>query len=364
MPNSDACRGTAVSFVYISSPNDGLVSHYHLDDDTGALTLVEQVEAGEKVNALALTPDGSTLYGALRGQPPEVVSFSVDAGSGKLLRRAQAPLGAGMSYLATDRQGRFLFGASYGEDVVTLQSIDDEMQVQENIRKYPSGMHAHSVRPDPSNRFVYACVLGVDRILQFRLDEASAALEPIGEGFVSVAQNIGPRHLAFSEDGRVVFVVGEMSGTVLSFSIDPQTGALTPVHEQSGITPEMNLEQGLVRDSRNNNLSDDPTPRVWCADIRLVPGGKRLYITERTTSSVSVFDVSAEGRLAFAGNHKLVEKQPRNIAISPDGRWLLACGELSPVVGSYRIEADGALTRVSEAPSGDGALWIEVLAQR
>lgn len=352
-----------MSYAYISSPNDGLVSHYHLNDETGEIRLLEQLEAGEKVNAMALAPDGSTLYAALRGNPPMVASFSVDAGTGKLTRRAEAPLGAGMSYLATDREGRFLFGASYGEDVVTLQPIDDESQVLETIQKYPSGMHAHSVRPDPSNRFVYACVLGVDRVLQFRLDAQAQALLPIEEGFVSVPENTGPRHLVFSEDGKYVFVVGEMSGTVTSFAIDPQSGALSQVDVEEGVPADLNLEEGQVRDSRNNNLADDPTPRIWCADIRLAPSGELLYITERTTSSVSTLRVTADGKLTYLSNHKLEEKQPRNIAISPDGRWLLACGELSQFIGVYRIDEKGSLTRVSQAPSGDGALWIEVLAE-
>lgn len=351
-----------MSYAYISSPNDGLVTHYHLDDETGELKLVEQLEAGEKVNALALSPNGSTLYAALRGQVPQVVSFSVDAGTGQLVRRAEAPLGAGFSYMATDRKGQFLMGASYGEDLVTLQRIDDESQVLEEIRKYPSGLHAHSVRTDPSNRFVYACVLGVDRVLQFRLNAEAGELEPIGEGYISVPENTGPRHMAFSEGGQFMFVVGEMSGTVTSFAIDPQSGALSHVDVQSGIPESLNLHEGQVRDSRNNNLSDDPAPRIWCADIRLVPGGRLLYISERTTSSVSVFEVAADGTLKYLDNHKLEEKQPRNIAVSPNGKWLIACGELSPVVGSYRIHPDGRIGLVSQAVSGDGALWIETLA--
>lgn len=351
-----------MSYAYISSPNDGLVTHYHLNDDTGELRMVEQLPAGEKVNALALSPDGSTLYGALRGQPPKVVSFNVDVATGTLTPRAEAPAGAGFSYMATDREGRFLLGASYGEDLVTLQAIDDELQVQEAACKYPSGLHAHSVRTDPSNRFVYACVLGADRVLQYRLDAQAGELKPIGEGFVSVPGNTGPRHMVFSEDGSVMFVLGEMSGTVTTFAIDAQSGALTQKGVENGIPQHLGLHEGLVRDSRNNNLSDDPTPRVWCADIRLVPDGTLLYTTERTTSSVSVFQVAGDGTLKYLDNHKLEEKQPRNIAISPNGRWLLACGELSDKVGSYRIHQDGSLERVGQAVSGQGALWIEVRA--
>ncbi|MFH7428881.1 lactonase family protein, partial [Pseudomonas syringae pv. tagetis] len=54
---------------------------------------------------------------------------------------------------------------------------------------------------------------------------------------------------------------------------------------------------------------------------------------------------------------------PLNIAVSPDGRWLLGSGEKRDKVGSYAIGANGALQRGSEAPSGKGALWIEMLRQ-
>ncbi len=79
---------------------------------------------------------------------------------------------------------------------------------------------------------------------------------------------------------------------------------------------------------------------------------------------MSVFKVApATGKLTFAENYPVQEKQPRNIAVSPNGHWLLVSGEKSDTVGSYAIGPDGALQRVSEAPSGKGALWIEMLSQ-
>ena len=40
---------------------------------------------------------------------------------------------------------------------------------------------------------------------------------------------------------------------------------------------------------------------------------------------------------------------------------LLVTGEKADKVGSYAVGAQGALTRTGEAPSGKGALWIEML---
>ncbi|WP_122413214.1 lactonase family protein [Pseudomonas viridiflava] len=354
----------ASTFAYISSPADGLISQYQLDDASGALSLVEQTKAGDQVNPMALSPDGKALFAALRAKPYQVVSFSIEPVTGHLKPLAQAPLAESLAYLSTDRSGRFLMGASYGADLLSVQPIDTQHRPSDSIQTYKTGMHAHSVRTDPSNRFAYAGNLGVDRVLQYRLEPKDGKLVPIGEGYVTVPENTGPRHLAFAPNGKFLYVVGEMSGTVTAFSINDKTGGLKQVNQANGIPERLKLAPGQARDARNNDLKDDPTPRIWAADVRISPDGKWLFTSERTSSSVSVFKVDpASGKVTFVENYPVEEKQPRNIAVAPNGRWLLVTGEKAEKVGSYSIAADGALKRVSEAPSGKGALWIEMLSQ-
>ncbi|KPY32011.1 Uncharacterized protein ALO52_02056 [Pseudomonas syringae pv. primulae] len=354
----------ASTFAYISSPADGLISQYQLDDASGALSLVEQTKAGDQVNPMALSPDGKALFAALRAKPYQVVSFSIEPVTGHLKPLAQAPLAESLAYLSTDRSGRFLMGASYGADLLSVQPIDAQHRPSDSIQTYKTGMHAHSVRTDPSNRFAYSGNLGVDRVLQYRLEPKDGKLVPIGEGYVTVPENTGPRHLAFAPNGKFLYVVGEMSGTVTAFSINDKTGGLKQVNQANGIPERLKLAPGQARDARNNDLKDDPTPRIWAADVRISPDGKWLFTSERTSSSVSVFKVDpAAGKVTFVENYPVEEKQPRNIAVAPNGRWLLVTGEKAEKVGSYSIAADGALKRVSEAPSGKGALWIEMLGQ-
>ncbi|RDS92675.1 lactonase family protein [Pseudomonas fluorescens] len=348
----------AATFAYISSPGDGLISQYRLDESNGALSLVEQVTAGDQVNPMALSPEGKTLFAALRVKPFQVQGFSIDPTTGRLTPQSKAPLAESMAYLATDRAGRYLLAASYGADTLSVQPIDKP----DPIRTYKTGLHAHSLRTDPSNRFAYAGNLGTDHVLQYRFDANTGALTPIGSGFVSVPANTGPRHLAFSANGKYLYVVGEMSGTVTAFAIDDSTGALTQIGVANGIPERLKLAHGEVRDARNNDLKDDPTPRIWAADLRLSPDGKLLLMSERTSSSVSAFAVdTATGGLRYVDNYPVEEKQPRNIAFSPNGHWLLVTGEKSDKVGTYAVSANGALKRVGEAASGKGALWIEVL---
>lgn len=352
----------AMTYAYISSPLDGLISQYRLDDTTGALSLVEQVRAGDQVNPMALSPDGKALYAALRAKPYTVKSYLIDPATGHLSEHGQAPLAESMAYLATDRSGRYLLAASYGADLISSQPLTADHMPGSDIHSVKTGPHAHSVRTDPSNQFAYAGNLGADQVLQYRLDASTGQLAPIGTGHVSTPAKTGPRHIAFSPDGRFLYVVGEMSGTVTAFAIDPKSGALTEAGAASGIPASLQLAHGEVRDASNNNLEGDPTRRIWAADLRMSPDGKLLYMTERTTSSVSAFGLDgASGKPVFLGNYPVEEKQPRNISFSPNGRWLLVTGEKSAVVGSYAIGEKGALKRVGEAPSGKGALWVEVL---
>ncbi|KTC56721.1 6-phosphogluconolactonase [Pseudomonas fluorescens ABAC62] len=353
-----SAHASAATFAYISSPGDGLISQYRLDESNGALSLENQVTAGDQVNPMALSPDGKTLYAALRVKPFQVQSFSIDPTTGHLTPKAKAPLAESMAYLATDRAGRYLLAASYGADTLSVQPVDKP----EPILTYKTGPHAHSLRTDPSNRFAYAGNLGNDHVLQYRFDAATGALTPIGTGYVSLPANTGPRHLAFSASGKYLYVVGEMSGTVTAFSIDPSTGALTQIGMADGIPARLKLAHGEVRDARNNDLKDDPTPRIWAADLRLSPDGKLLLMSERTSSSVSAFAVDvATGGLKFLDNYPVAEQQPRNIAFAPNGKWLMVTGEKSDKVGTYAVSGVGALKRVGEAASGKGALWIEVL---
>ncbi|MEK1943134.1 MAG: lactonase family protein [Pseudomonas sp.] len=356
-----ALPAQAATYAYISSPNDGLISQYQLDESTGAPTLVEQTPAGSKVNPMAISPDGQVLYAALRVAPFSVLSYRIEPKNGHLEKLGQAPLADSLAYISTDRSGRFLMGASYGASLLSVQAIDAEHRVSDKIDVYKTGPIAHSIRSDRSDKFVYAANLGTDSVLQFSQNKQTGALTPIGSGAAAAPAKMGPRHLAFSPNGKFLYVVGELSGTVVGYAIDASSGALRQVSEAQSVPASLKLAEGLIRNAANNDLKDDPTPRIWAADIRLSPDGTLLYTTERTTSSVSAFKVEpSSGALTFIGNFPVAEKQPRNIAFFPSGKWLLVTGEKSAVIGSYAVAKDGSLKRVGEAPSGDGALWIEM----
>jgi 6-phosphogluconolactonase len=348
--------------VYVSSPGDGYITQYRLDEHSGQLSLVERVQAGDGVSAMTQSRAEALLFATTRSESENRVStFQMDRRTGRLQMVSSAALADRMSYLSTNQAGTVLMGASYGGGLVSVQSIASGGRVQDHAHTYATGPNTHSILEHPAGKFVYAAVLGADRISQFTQAPESAQLTPIGTGQVATPTGIGPRHLAFSPDGRFLYVVGELTGTVVGFAIDADTGALTEITRAEGIPPSMGLRRGLIRGAAP--VPEELAPHlIWVADIRITPDGSLMYISERTTSSVSAFSIEPDsGQASYIGNYTVAEQQPRNIAISPSGRWLLVSGEKSDVVGNYRIDASGSIERVSQAPAGKSALWIETV---
>src|SRR5712691_2444693 len=150
----------AATFVYISNAEDGDIGAYAMQAD-GALAPLARVQAAKVVMPMAVSPTRRLLYPA----------------SGALKPLSAAPLAESFPYISLDRNGRFLFGASYGGHLVSVNAVGGDGRVlAEPLQVIPVGRNAHSILVDASNRFVYVPNLGTDQIFQFVFDEKSGRL--------------------------------------------------------------------------------------------------------------------------------------------------------------------------------------------
>lgn len=352
----------AETFVYVSNAADGTISGYQLDSLAGALRPVGTFAAGPAVMPLAQSPNGKYLYAAIRSKPYSVISYRIDASSGRLDPISTAALPESMAYISTDRNGRFLFAASYGGDLVSVNPISPLGVAQgETLQAIKTGRFAHSIVADPSNRFVYVGNLGAQQMLQFNFDERTGTLNKLGTGSVDAPTGSGPRHSVFSPNGKFLYNVAELDGTVTRYSADRATGQLTREESVESAPARFKLEKGLTAAP----ATPDTVPRIWAADIKISPNGRFLYTSERTSSTITGFGVdAASGKLSVI-NHVEVEKQPRGFAIDPTGRWLVVSGEKSKEVGLYRIDPNsGELQKQSAVAGGAGANWVEIVETR
>ena len=326
----------AKSVVYVSNAEDGTIGLYALDPDKGSLTPQGVVEAGAAPMPMAVSPDRHFLYVAMRKEPFRVISFAIGQDGG-LTKKDETPLPDNMAYIATDRSGRWLFGASYFGDKVSVSPTGAEAS-----QLLATGRNAHSILADPTNRFVFAANLGADQILQYRFDADSGKLSENDPALIKTESGEGPRHMVFSPDGRFLYVLGELKGDVLQFAIDPKTGTL----RQTATAPSI--------------PSESVPAKIWAADLKITPDGRFLYASERTASRIAL--LSLEGNTPRLISTIPTEIQPRGIALSPSGHFLVASGEKSDQISLYRIdEKTGALTRTARAPGGKGANWVEII---
>ncbi len=329
--------------TYTRGGGDGICP-YALDLSSGALTRLPGAGRVENPSFLALAPGGTRLYAVSEtesfagGQSGAVSAFAVDKATGDLqLINQQSSAGRSPCFVSVDATGTSALVANYSSGNVARLPIhaDGSLGAASGTGQHQGksvnprrqqGPYAHSIYPDPTNRFALAVDLGIDRIITYRL--AADGTLPLHEGPpTAVAPGAGPRHFAFHPSGRFGYAITELANTVIAFRYDADAGRLHEIHTIS------TLPWGWTAES-------------YCAEVQLSPDGRFLYGSNRYHDSLAVFAVDSEtGRLSLVEIVPCGVKHPRHFGIDPTGAYLLSAGmESNDIVVFARDAETGRLT--------------------
>jgi 6-phosphogluconolactonase len=338
----------AATVIYVGNAESNDIYVLRLDGQTGEVTLVETVTIPGVVKTgmstpMAVSPDRRFLFVATRGEPQSVSTFAINPQSGRLKFVGSGPLADSMAYISTDRTGRYLFAASYPGHKLTVSPVGADGVIGPTRQVLPGQTNAHAILADAKGGYVMATTLGNDQVNVFRFDAKAGKLEPNTPPSVSVKAKTGPRHFVFHPNGRLVYVLGELDATVHVFDYDAGKGRLEERQSVSALPP-------------------GTTGRIAAADLHITPDGKFLYSSERTSSTLTGFKVSAaDGTLTLTESIP-TEETPRGFGIDSTGRYLFAVGQRSHRLSSYRITPDsGKLAKLKEYPVGRSPNWVEVV---
>jgi 6-phosphogluconolactonase len=332
--------------IYVSNPDSREIHVLNIDQQSGALRLIQRTEVPGAVVPLAISPNGRFLYASLRSVPFSVSTLAIDPVSGELSLLSTVPLSANMGYLSTDKTGRFLFGASYPDNKISINRIGPQGLVEaQPVQVIPTPPHAHAIMTDRSNRYLFVPSLGGDVILQFKFDSAIGHVTPNTPPFVETQREAGPRHLVFHPNDRFAYSTNEHDATVSTFRYDAANGTLARVGTDSILPPDFKGHGPFAG-----------------ADIHMTPDGRYLYASECTAHTITGFRVDGESGVLTAIGHFPTEAQPRGFNIDPRGRYLLAVGRMSNRMTSYAINGDtGVLALQHQHPMGEKPSWVEII---
>jgi 6-phosphogluconolactonase len=311
------------------------------DPTTGRLSDIELAAACDNPSYLAVHPNGRFLYAVnevddFDGQRSGAVSaFAIEPSRGLRLVDRRSSHGADPCHLSLTRSGRHLLVANYHGASVSSYLIDGDGCLRDagTVRHQGAGPHPNQTAPHPHYAaegwepgLVYVADLGLDRVLLYRLDEATGALTAAEPAFASLHPCAGPRHLAFAPHGRFAYVNNELASAVTVLSRNPLTNALADVQTIGTLPPEYH--------GKNDT-----------AEIALTPDGRFAYVSNRGHDSLALFSVDAsDGRLSARGHVATGGSCPRDFKLDPAGRFLLVENQRSDSIVVFAIDrATGAL---------------------
>lgn len=333
LPALAAGNYTVYTGTYTKAGNPG-IQGFRWNSSDGSLKPLGLMAETSNPSWLVIDPTGKYLYSAGEDSKGTVSAFSIDRSTGKLtLLNTEPAQGSGPCHLSLDRSGRFLFAANYSSGSVTvfplgadgrLGEASDHVQ-HEGHDTSPGadasrqeGPHAHFIFASPDNRFVLVADLGLNEVLVYRFDPDQGTLKPNDPPFWKARAGSGPRHLAFSPDGKYLFVVNELSATVTMLAFDAHHGSLKKIQDLSMVPP----------DFKGENTG---------AEIQIDASGKHVYASNRGHDSIAVFAVQ-KGSMKLVQIASTLGKEPRHFALDPSGAYLLAENQNSNDIVVFHVD--------------------------
>jgi 6-phosphogluconolactonase len=328
----------ADTLVYVSMAPEQKIQVFRLDPKDGKLTAVDSLTVDGAPGALAVDPQKKYLFASLRTDS-KLASFRIDPASGKLkpLSSVALPKGENAAYVGTDRTGRWLLSASYAAGKVVVHRIEDGSIQTPAVQTIETAKTAHSTPTDPGNRFVFVPHVTPNAVYQFKLDGATGKLTEAGKA-PGGTDKAGPRHLAFHPTQPLAFTSDETGSSITAYRFDPA----------DGLKPMQTLST-LPADFKGANTT---------AEVKVHPGGKFVWVSNRGHDSLAGFAIDPAGKLTPLGQTP-TEKTPRSFDVDPSGRWLLAAGEGTGKLAVYQVDPDkGTLTRAHTLDVGKSLTWV------
>ncbi|MCD0487938.1 lactonase family protein [Pedobacter sp. MC2016-14] len=286
-----------------------------------ASTLLKNTIAATNPSYLTVSRDKKFVYSVNEtGATSTVSAFSFQPNSGKLVfLNKQDSEGADPCYLTADDHNVIVANYSGGSIAVFGRNADGSLAAAKQIiqhtgksidpLKRQESAHVHMTLFTPDQHYLIANDLGEDQTYVYKYTPGMVNKPLAVANVLKTNAGTGPRHLAFSPNGKFAYLAHEFNGSITAFKYNK--GKLNSIQEIA-TTPK------------------DFNGKIDGADIHVSPDGKFVYESNRgDANSISVFAIQSNGSLKFVETISTLGKGPRNFAIDPTGTYLLVAHQYS-----------------------------------
>jgi 6-phosphogluconolactonase (cycloisomerase 2 family) len=342
-------------FLYVvnSDFNGGpnCISAYTLDDDTGALTPVNNspFATGDGPLSLVIDPTGNFAYVNNVDDSPggDISGYTINTSTGALTPMTGSPFlsGSGAFALVIAPSGKFGYVLQPSTEI-TIFSIDPTTGIPKVVGSpfNINGTSFYSMVMTPSGKFIY--IPEIDNpgtIAAVKVNTTTGALTAVsGSPFAS---GNDPYSATVDPGGKLLYVTNAGSDEVWTYKI-AGTGALT-----------------LLNAVRTPPTSDPVALVTGSAAVTYTP--KFAYVANQgsatVAATVSAYTVAKTGHLSavsgspFADGGSEVFAYANSVTVDPSGRFAYVANGNANDVAAYTIDAGtGALTAISDSPFGAG----------
>jgi 6-phosphogluconolactonase len=242
------------TFVLVANYDGGSVATFRVQDD-GSLSLVKGFvqhsgssvdktrQEGPHAHWIGVSPDNRFALAADLGLD-DVLVYQFDSYKGSLTPNnapyGEVKPGSGPRHVAFHPNGKVVYVLNEMGSTVTAftwsaqKGLLSAFQTIPTVGKDYSGVkEAAELVVHPNGNFLYASNRGsADSITIFTIDAAKGTLKLAGE---VPTKGATPRNFAIDPTGAFLLVANQNSGSIFVFRIDPATGGLTPVGQETQV---------------------------------------------------------------------------------------------------------------------------------
>lgn len=379
------------TFAYISSwthgEEDSGIGVYELNNETGALTLIEKAEGDVSFNTTFVDKERGLLYalnetaalpGRRAGGGGRIFVFRFDSETGRLTKIGCTPTwcpnpsfmsvdaekkyavvsnhgsGSVATKIVQDINGKYHVKLEHDDTCVELFAVNEDGTIGEllDVVKHEASTtdkrseiaHPHTAVMSPDGSLFAVCDKGNDTVRMYAIDRETEKLY-LRSAPRRYEGGTRPRYCVFHQTQPYFYHNNEHSMDFYAYRYD-ENGSLTLINKCS------TLPDGYVK---------APGPQEQ-QGLCIHPNGKFLYDIARGPNVACVFQIDeATGAVTKVQSQPVNDSWPRGCAITPDGRFMIICGLKAGKAFVFSVGEDGKLTDTGVSVDQCAAAYVSFL---